>query len=404
NPIVNQTATEDAVFNFTVPANTFNDVDAGDTLTFSAKLSDGTALPFWLTFDAATQTFSGTPTCTGKISVKVTATDTAGASVSDTFDLDIKKVTYGTNCCDFIVTCCDNDLIYALSGIDTVYSGAGDDIIYGGNCSDFLFGECGNDLIYGENDNDNLYGGSGNDTLDGGTGADDMIGGSGNDTYIVDKLPSGLFNLIPGDTVTEYYNDGMDTVESSVTYTLGSNVENLTLTGTSRINGTGNSLNNVLTGNGVSNTLTGNYGNDTLGGGAGNDILNGGLGSDTYLFGNADGLDTINEISGIRGDIDALKLTEAATTDPVIVKQGNDLYVFMDADNYMKIAGEFQQANYGIERLEVSDGHYITRNDIQTIVDTLSAINNSGMDVIQKYNAMMNDEQYQNILATSWQQ
>jgi hypothetical protein len=196
----------------------------------------------------------------------------------------------------------------------------------------------------------------------------------------------------------------MDTVESSVTYTLGSNVENLALAGISEINGTGNSLDNVLTGNSAINTLTGNAGNDILDSAQGNDILNGGLGSDTYLFGNADGLDSINETNGISGDIDALKLTDAATTDPVIVKQGNDLYVFMDADNYMKIAGEFQQANYGIERLEVSDGHYITRNDIQTIVDTMSAINNSGMDVIQKYNAMMNDQQYQNILAESWQQ
>jgi len=404
NPIANQTTLEDEIFSFTVPANTFADVDAGDSLTYSATLADGSALPCWLKFDAATMTFSGTPNVTGKISIKITASDSCAASASNTFDLDIRKIYYGTNCCDFIVTCCDNDLIYALNGIDTVYSGAGDDIIYGGNCNDFLFGECGNDLIYGENDNDNLYGGSGNDTLVGGTGADDMIGGSGNDTYIVDKLPSGLFNLIPGDTVTEYYNDGMDTVESSVTYTLGSNVENLTLTGTSEINGTGNSLNNVLSGNGAANTLTGNAGTDILEGAQGNDILNGGSGSDSYLFGNADGLDTINETTGIGGDIDALKLTEAATTDPVIVKQGNDLYVFMDADNYMKIVGEFQQANYGIERLEVSDGHYITRNDIQTIVDTMSAINNSGMDVIQKYNAMMNDQQYQNILAESWQQ
>jgi len=71
----------------------------------------------------------------------------------------------------------------------------------------------------------------------------------------------------------------------------------------------------------------------------------------------------------------------------------------------MKIANEFQQTNYGIERLEVADGHYITRADIQTIVDTMSAINNdSGMDVMQKYNAMMADQQYQNILAQSWQQ
>jgi hypothetical protein len=70
----------------------------------------------------------------------------------------------------------------------------------------------------------------------------------------------------------------------------------------------------------------------------------------------------------------------------------------------MKITGEFQATNYGIERLEVTDGNYITRQDIQTIVDTMSSINNdSGMDLMQKYTAMMNDQQYQNILAQSWQ-
>ena len=128
------------------------------------------------------------------------------------------------------------------------------------------------------------------------------------------------------------------------------------------------------------------------------------MGSDTYLFGDTQGKDTITETAGVSGDIDTLKLTEASTDNPVIVKNGNDLYVFTDANDYVKITGEFQATNYGIERLEVSDGHYITRNDIQTIVDTMSAINNnSGMDIIQKYNAMMNSEDYQNILAQSWQ-
>ncbi|MDI6743621.1 MAG: hypothetical protein QMD11_12880, partial [Smithella sp.] len=337
-------------------------------------------------------------------SIKVTATDSCAASVSDTFELDVRKFVYGSNWMDLIITSSDNDLIYAFGSLDSVYSGSGDDIIYGGSGNDFLYGEGGDDVIYGEGDNDYLYGGSGNDTLDGGEGADKMIGGPGNDTYVVDRLPSGFLNLIPGDEITEFYNEGIDTVQSSVTYTLGSNVENLTLTGTSAINGTGNTLNNVLIGNSAANILTGNSGNDTLAGGLGNDTMAGGNGSDTYLFGNSDGQDTINETVGLSGDTDTLKLVNASTDTPVIVKDGNDMYVFIDAINYVKIAGEFQATNYGIERLEVSDGHYISRADIQTIVDTMSYINNdSGMDVLQKYNAMLNEEQYQNVLAASWQ-
>ncbi|MFP8967715.1 DUF4347 domain-containing protein, partial [Pokkaliibacter sp. CJK22405] len=89
--ISNQTATEDAAFSYTVPTNTFSDVDVGDTLTYSATLAGGGALPSWLSFDAATQTFSGTPTNAnvGAISVMVTATDGSNASVSSTFTLTV---------------------------------------------------------------------------------------------------------------------------------------------------------------------------------------------------------------------------------------------------------------------------------------------------------------------------
>ncbi|MGA8157230.1 MAG: calcium-binding protein, partial [Rhodoplanes sp.] len=135
----------------------------------------------------------------------------------------------------------------------------------GNNQGAILFGNNGDDVLIGGGGNDAFAAGAGNDTIDGGLGIDAMSGGSGNDTYFVDNL---------GDAVYENANEGTDTVQSSITYTLGANVENLTLTGSGNINGTGNSGNNILTGNSGANTLDG---------GAGADTMIGGLGNDTYV-------------------------------------------------------------------------------------------------------------------------
>jgi Ca2+-binding RTX toxin-like protein len=123
-----------------------------------------------------------------------------------------------------------------------------------------------NNVLTGNSGNNTLTGNAGNDNLNGGDGIDILIGGLGNDVYVVDTTT---------DTITENANEGTDTVQSSVTYTLENNLENLTLTGAAAINGTGN------TGN---NTITGNSGNNTLNGGAGRDTLTGGTGSDTFVF------------------------------------------------------------------------------------------------------------------------
>lgn len=102
----------------------------------------------------------------------------------------------------------------------------------------------------------------GNDILDGGVGADTMAGGIGNDIYVIDDA---------GDVVLEAREEGIDTVQSSISYQLKDNFENLTLTGGEHINGTGNSTNNVITGNKVNNILDGGTGIDTLIGGEGDD-------------------------------------------------------------------------------------------------------------------------------------
>jgi Ca2+-binding RTX toxin-like protein len=137
--------------------------------------------------------------------------------------------------------------------------------------------------INGGAGNDTLNGGLGNDTLDGGIGIDLLIGGAGDDLYFIDDA---------GDVVVEIVNDGIDTLNSSVTITsLAANVENLNLTGTAAINSTGNALNNIIIGNSSNNILNGGAGADSLFGGAGNDVLDGSgdtISIDTFAGGSGD--------------------------------------------------------------------------------------------------------------------
>src|SRR5581483_3911435 len=97
--------------------------------------------------------------------------------------------------------------------------------------------------LIGNSGRNTVTGGAGNDWLDGGAGTDTLLGGTGDDTYVI----------ADSDTITENANEGTDTVRASITWTLGTNLENLVLTGTSAINGTGNALANTITGNGANN-------------------------------------------------------------------------------------------------------------------------------------------------------
>jgi Ca2+-binding RTX toxin-like protein len=147
-----------------------------------------------------------------------------------------------------------NDYVDGGLGLDTLYGLAGDDVLDGGFDRDYLLG--------GEGD-DEIYGGEGSDTLDGGLGIDTLIGGVGSDSYIVDNI---------GDVVVENLYEGRDTVFAAINYSLGNNLDDLTLFGTANLNGTGNGANNIIKGNSGINRITGGAGNDKLIGGGGNDI------------------------------------------------------------------------------------------------------------------------------------
>jgi len=92
--IVAQAATEDAAFVFAIPAGSFADDDAGDTLTYTSTLADGSSLPSWLSFNATTGVFSGTPVNAdvGNLALILTATDASGASVSEAFNVAVANV------------------------------------------------------------------------------------------------------------------------------------------------------------------------------------------------------------------------------------------------------------------------------------------------------------------------
>jgi Ca2+-binding RTX toxin-like protein len=405
--------------------NTLNNVLTGNTA--NNTLSGGTGNDS-MTGDAGIDTLLGG--AGNDIYTVDTATDTITENLNEGTDAISSSVTYtlGANVENLSLTgtiaingtgnTLNNDLtgnsanntLSGDTGIDTLVGGAGDDIYIvdtttdtitenlnegmdtissnvtytlGVNVENLTFtgtsvingtGNSLNNTLTGNGGNNTLNAGDGNDTLIGDAGIDTLTGGTGDDTYIVD---------LATDTITENLNEGTDTISSSVTYTLGANVENLTLTGTSAINGTGNSLNNTLTGNGGNNTLNAGDGNDTLIGDAGIDTLIGGTGDDTYLVDTAtdtitenlnEGTDTIS--SSVTYTLGANVENLTLTGNSAINGTGNSLNNVLtgNSGNNTFIGGA------GIDTLigGAGDDTYI----VDTTTDTITENLNEGTDIV----------------------
>jgi hypothetical protein len=272
-----------------------------------------------------------------------------GATLTITVNAQAEPIA-GTGAGEVLSGTSDGELIEGLGGNDVLKGNDGDDVLDGGDDNDTLVGGMGAD---------DLIGGAGNDDLNGGPGADDMAGGAGDDYYTTDGA----------DTLAENAAEGTDTVRSSVTFTLGANFENLLLSGSGNLDGTGNGENNTLTGNIGNNVLTGLGGMDTLNGMAGADTLYGGDNNDTLNGGNDDdqlfgeaGTDTLNGGSG--HDL----LNGGTGADTMAGGTGDDTYVVDDAGDIVT-----ELANQGTDTVQTTRTSYSLGANVENLTGTLGA-------------------------------
>ena len=208
------------------------------------------------------------------------------------------------------------------AGADHLHGSAGDDIASGGQGADWLYGAEGDDQLHGGADEDHLYGEGGNDRIFGGQGGDWLYGGQGQDTLSGEAGDDHLYGEGGDDWL--YGGEGNDEIHGGL--------------GDDR--------------------LWGGTGNDFLAGHQGDDHLIGGAGSDTYIWGRAQGSDTIEEDSSAATaqDIDTVRLQHiASTANWKLTRQGQDLILGFEGQT-LTLRGQLAAGGHAIEQVRFADG------------------------------------------------
>ena len=364
----NQVATAGTPFSLTLAANTFFDVDVGDTLSYSPQLSGAAPLPSWLSFNAATRTFSGTAAAAdvGSYALQVVATDSGNLTAIDAFSLTVNggssgQTLVGTAGSDVLIGGTGNDTLDGRGGTDRLVGNGGDDTfkffadaVWSGGYVAYNAGSPGNAgtgvtvAIAGKNRSFDVF--------DGGNGSDVILGTAGDDAIFLDDnfsaFPGGATARIAGVERVEggAGNDGIDLTSNIYAY------GNVTLDG-----GDGNDVlwasmgDDVLLGGAGNDDLFGGVGQDYLDGGAGNDTLNGDRGND--LMEGGAGNDTLSDAFGknlfyakdgndsLSGGAGNELFIGGAGNDTITTGAGADIIAFNRGDGHDTIAKSSAQDN-----------------------------------------------------------
>jgi serralysin len=339
------------------------------TITVQYSTANGTALA-GSDYTATTGTLAFTPGVTSQtISIPILILNDSVNEANETFTLKLTSPTNAILGGTATVTTTITDTLSAST--TTTLPANVENLTLTGSSVINGTGNAGNNILTGNTANNTLNGGDGNDTLNGGTGVDTLIGGLGNDIYQVDSTT---------DIITENASAGTDTIQSSVTFTLAAfpNIENLTLTGSSAINGTGNAANNTLTGNTANNTLNGGDGNDTLNGGAGNDSLIGGNGNDFAYYYSSTASVTVNLATGTASD----GLGGTDTLSQIENVQGSNTA----GDNLTGNTGVNVLYGYGgADILTGGGGNDLLYLGSDTVTDTVNYASGDGVDTVYNF-------------------
>ena len=397
----NQVGLQGRACQFQIPATAFIDPD-GDPLTISASLNTGAALPTWLQFDPATRQFTGTPTTSGPLTIKVVARDNGNLTTYGTFTLTIGGHYRGS---------------------------AGANTQTGTEVADIMEGGAGDDTINGKNGNDSIDGGPGNDTLAGGRGDDIYVFGNGDGQDLITRddysMPGGTGNILafrsgvtPGD-VTARRNDGdlllsirgtgdqvlvrqffsSDDPRSPcsevqrVEFADGTvwNIDTLVMMALAGTDGPdyliGTIASDQLDGAAGDDVLGGQAGDDLLIGGSGDDTLIGGSGSDTYQYALNAGNDRIDNYDTTPGRRDVLTMLDvppsvvmASRPDP---SASNDLLLTLATGGSLTLLNYFGGSNYVLNEIRFSDGSTWTPADVHHL---LTPVATNGCDQLYGFN------------------